>query len=138
MYTFLLEGGTIGCSKKQSVVSSSTMEAEYITASAATQETIWFRQFLQDLEVIPHASDLITLHCDSMAVIGHAKSARCHAKTKHLDIKFNFIINQSEEVTLEYIPMKRMVADPLTELLDSSLSLSHVRVYVNSDIDVLF
>jgi len=42
----------------------STMEAKYV-AALATQEAIWLRQFW-DLEVVPHASDPVTLHCDSM------------------------------------------------------------------------
>ena len=57
-----------------------------------------------------------------------SKNARYHSKTKCINVKFNFIRNWSEEVTLEYIPMEQMVADPLTKSLDSSLFLSHVRV----------
>jgi len=62
-----------------------------------------------------------------MAVIGHAKNARYYAKTKHIDMKFNFIINRSEEVTLECIPTEHMIADPLTKPLDSSLYYINVR-----------
>jgi len=62
-----------------------------------------------------------------MAVIGHAKNVRYYAKTKYIDIKFNFIINQSEEVTLEYLLTEHMVADPLTKPLDSSLYYINVR-----------
>ena len=48
-------------------------------------------------------------------VIGHARSTRYHAKTKHIDVMFNFIRNRSEEVILRYIPM---VANPLAKPLD--------------------
>jgi len=62
-----------------------------------------------------------------MIVIGHVKNASYHAKTKHTDVKFNFIRNQSEEVTLEYILIERTVADPLIKPLDYTLFFSHVR-----------
>ena len=52
-----------------------------------------------------------------MAAIGHAKNARYRAKIKHIDVKFNFIKNQTAEVTLEYILTKCMVA--ITKPLDS-------------------
>ena len=75
------------------------MKAEYVAASTAAQEDIWLTQFLRDLEVVTHASNLVTLHCDSMVAIGYMKNAKYHAKTKHIDIKFNFISNRSQEVT---------------------------------------
>jgi len=77
------------------------MEAEFIVASSTTQEAIRLRRFLRDLEVMLHASGPNTLFCDSMATIGHAKNAIHHAKTKHIDVNFNFTRNRLEEVTLE-------------------------------------
>ena len=63
-----------------------------------------------------------------MAAIGHAKNGRYHAKTRHIDVKFNLIKKRLEEITLEYIPAECIVADsPLTKPLDSTLFLSHVR-----------
>ena len=103
--TFLLQGGTTSwCSKKQSIVVLSTMKTDYVTASSTTQEAIWLRWFLLDLEVAPHASDLITLYCDCRAMIGHTTNARYLAKSNHIDVKFNPFMNWSEEATLEYIP----------------------------------
>ena len=68
----------------------STVEADYITASEAAHEAVRLRQFLWDLEIVPHILDPVTLQCYSMASIGHAKN-RYHAKTKHIDVKLNFI-----------------------------------------------
>jgi len=50
-----------------------------------------------------------------MAAIDHTKNVRCHVKTKHIDVKFNFVKNRLEEVVLKYILIERMVADPLTK-----------------------
>ena len=47
---FTLNGGAIVWkSVKQSCVSDSTMEAEYVAASEAVKEAVWLRNFLRDL-----------------------------------------------------------------------------------------
>ncbi|XP_070020426.1 secreted RxLR effector protein 161-like [Nicotiana tabacum] len=49
-YVFLLSDGTISwSSKKQSCVSLSTMEAEYVAFASATQEAVWLKKFLDHL-----------------------------------------------------------------------------------------
>ncbi len=51
-YAFLLNDDAISwSSKKQACVALSTMEAEFVACSAAAQEAIWLRRFLQDLGV---------------------------------------------------------------------------------------
>ena len=46
-YAFLLNDSTIlWSSKKQSCVALSTVEAEYVACSAATQDAVWLRSFL--------------------------------------------------------------------------------------------
>ncbi|XP_062105110.1 secreted RxLR effector protein 161-like [Humulus lupulus] len=51
---FTLGGGAvIWRSVKQSAISDSTMEAEYIAASEAAKEIVWLKKFYSDLGVIP-------------------------------------------------------------------------------------
>jgi len=45
------------------------MEVEYIAYNIATQEAIWLRCFLQDLNLTPKVDDPIELLCDSTAAI---------------------------------------------------------------------
>ena len=92
----LLRGGAISWCSKKFVVALSIMKVDYVIASAM-QEPIWLKRFLRDFEVVPHASDPVTLHCDSMVVISHAKIARYHTKTKCIYVKFYFIKNSLEE-----------------------------------------
>ena len=50
--TFYLGGCLISwLSKKQTSISLSTMEAEYITAEACCTQVLWMKQTLQDLQV---------------------------------------------------------------------------------------
>ena len=73
-YAFFLNDCTISwCSKKQSYIALSMMEVEYIACSSAIQEAVWLKIFLQDLEVVKTGFELVTLHCDNMAVLAYAR-----------------------------------------------------------------
>jgi hypothetical protein len=84
-YAFLLNNGAITWnSKKQSCISLSTMEAEYVACSAAVQEVVWLRRFLQHLEIVRDALDPVTIHCDSTAALAYAKDPKYHGRTNTL------------------------------------------------------
>ena len=86
-YAFLLNNGAITwSSNKQPCIALSTMEAEYVACSAAVQKVVWLRSFFQNLEVVKDASNLVTVHCNSMAAPANAKDSKYHGKTKHIDI----------------------------------------------------
>ena len=72
----------------------------------------------------------VTIFCDNQAAIAYTKDPKYHSKTKHIDIKFNFIrdIVQQNEVNLKYISTHQMVADPLTKPIIRDVYNSHVRV----------
>jgi len=54
------------------------------------------------LEIVPHDSDPVTLHYDSISIICHVKNVKYHRKTKYIDVKYNFIRNGAEEVVMEH------------------------------------
>ncbi|GMP24424.1 hypothetical protein CsSME_00045591 [Camellia sinensis var. sinensis] len=64
-----------------------------------------------------------------MAALAYAKDPKYHGRTKHIDVRFNFIrdILAQKEVILEHIPTSRMVADPLTKPIARDVYLTHVR-----------
>ncbi|KAK2965259.1 hypothetical protein RJ640_015757 [Escallonia rubra] len=91
-YAFLLSNGAISwSSKKQSCIALSTMESEYVACSVAVQEVVWLKRFLQQLEIVPHVTDPMTIYCDSMAALGYAKDPKYHGKTKHIETRYQFI-----------------------------------------------
>ncbi|KAK8574323.1 hypothetical protein V6N13_016124 [Hibiscus sabdariffa] len=61
-------------SSKQDTVADSTTKAEYVSASEATKETIWIKEFLFELRVIISIAD---------AAIAQAKEPRSHQRPKH-------------------------------------------------------
>jgi hypothetical protein len=49
-YTVLIDGGAVSwSSKKQELVTLSTTEAEYVAATHAAKELIWFKQLLSEI-----------------------------------------------------------------------------------------
>ena len=118
-FAVLVNGGAVlWSSKKQELMTLSTMEAEYIGATHTAKELIWF-QCLTD-EVFRPLSHPIILHLDNQSAITLANSeGQFHACTKHIDICYHFIkfAIQNETITLLYCPTKNMIADILTKLV---------------------
>ena len=63
---FTLGGGAvIWRSVKQSAISDSTMEAEYIVAFEAAKELVWLKKFYSDLVFIPYMDKPLVLFCEN-------------------------------------------------------------------------
>ena len=89
-YIFQINASTISwCSKKQSCVSTSTTEAEYIALSFATQEAIWLRRLLENVGVKQRESTVI--YEDNQGAIQLSRNSKFHNRTKHIDIAFHFV-----------------------------------------------
>ena len=115
---FFLAGRAVSwLSKKQATVALSTAEAEYVALSAATQEVIWLRRLLTDVEVPPEGPTVI--HEDNQGAIAMAKNPVGHARTKHIDIRYHFVREgvQNGAIVLKYIATDEMIADMLTKPL---------------------
>ncbi|XP_038695478.1 secreted RxLR effector protein 161-like [Tripterygium wilfordii] len=82
-YVFILSGGAISwCSKKQSCIALSTMEAEYVACSVAVQEAVWLRRFLRHLEATSQIEKPVEIFFDSMSALEYAKKPKYHGKIK--------------------------------------------------------
>ena len=78
-------------SVKQSAISDSTMEAEYIAASEAAKEIVWLKKFYSDLGVIPEMDKPLVLFCDNAGAIAKSKEPRSHKRSKHIERKYHII-----------------------------------------------
>ena len=65
---------------KQSCITDSTTEAEYVATSEAVKEAIWLRKFLQNLEVVPVVTTPLKLFCDNGGAVAQSKEPRKHKK----------------------------------------------------------
>ena len=115
---FLLGGGAITwSSRKQSSVALSTVEAEYMALSVATQEAIWLQHLQEELGVTNTGPTLI--YEDNQGAISMAKNPVFHKRTKHVQIRYHFVREAVEQgtITLEYCRTDEMLADSFTKAL---------------------
>ncbi|TPX54919.1 hypothetical protein PhCBS80983_g05689 [Powellomyces hirtus] len=89
--------------------------------SFATQETIWLRSLLKELQIpkyLDKNAQPTTIYEDNQSCISPAMNPVHHARTKHIDIRHHFIRDHvDKEIHLEYLPTADMVADSLTKTL---------------------
>ena len=105
--TFYLGGCLVSWSnKKQSAISLSTAEAEYIVAANCCTQILWMKQMLADIHI--HYDDHIPIFCDNTSSISISKNTVMHSKMKHIPIKFHFLQEQvlSNTIKLEYVGTK--------------------------------
>ena len=78
-YMFKLCGAPISWrSKKQTSVALSTVEAEYVALSCATQEVVWLRQLMSKLRLEQSKPTLI--YEDNQSTISLAQNVQFHGK----------------------------------------------------------
>jgi hypothetical protein len=108
-------------SRKQSNISLSTTEVEYIAACSASWEAIWLRKLLTGLFNLDMESTVIL--CDNQSCIKMMKNLVFHDKSKHIEIWYHYICDmvQRGDVKLQYVGIDEKVADVLTK------PLSHVK-----------
>ncbi|KAJ7544622.1 hypothetical protein O6H91_09G086400 [Diphasiastrum complanatum] len=126
-YCFSLGSGIISWnSKKQATVALSSIEAEYKAACVAACEAVWMRRILADLGVPIH--DATVLNCDSQSCMAIAKNPVFHARTKHIEIHYQYIRELIEDgvIELEYCPTNENGADIFTKALGSVQHSGHL------------
>ena len=69
------------------------------------------------------------IFCDSESEISLAQEPRDHGRSRHIDIKYHFIIHQIKERLLvaKRVSSKENLADPLTKGLSRVKHLHHAR-----------
>ena len=131
-YIFLLYGGAVSWkSTKQSVVATSSTEAEYIACSDAAKEALWIRRldseikgtaipviqdryqhetnvqdYLQTLQIIKPTATTPYRHpqiilADNQGAIKLSKNPQYHNRTKHIDVRYHFIRKSCQDGLIE-------------------------------------
>jgi len=88
-YVFMMAGGSISWkSVKQSLTTTSTMQAEYVACYEATLHAIWLRNFISRLQIVDSISNPLTIYCDNSAVVGFSRNNMGSSRSKHIDKVF--------------------------------------------------
>lgn len=117
-YFITLGGSPISWkTKKQSVVSCSSAEAEYRSMVATVSEILWLRWFLKDLEATQ--KEATNLYCDNQATRHIANNPVFHEYTKHVGMDCFFVREyvESGEILHAEIRTKDQLADMFTKPL---------------------
>ncbi|RVW29447.1 Retrovirus-related Pol polyprotein from transposon TNT 1-94 [Vitis vinifera] len=85
-YIFMMAGGVVSWkSVKQTLTTSSTMEAEYVACYEACCHAMWMRNFVSALGVVDSISRPLKLFCDNSATVAFSKNTRSISRSKHID-----------------------------------------------------
>jgi len=104
-------------SMKQNTVILSTAEAEYVSASEATAQSIWLRFVLDDLGEMQ--AEATPLFCDNMSAISMARNPIFHQRTRHINRKYHFIREALQEgvINIQFCRSEEQLADIFTKAL---------------------
>lgn len=104
-------------SKKQSIVSRSSAEAEYRALAQATCKAQWLLYLLQDLKV-NHPKPVV-LYCDNLSALHIAANPVFHERTKHIELDCHTVRDKLQAGILHLLPIGTtdQVADVLTKPL---------------------
>jgi hypothetical protein len=129
VYIFKLTGGAISwSSNKQTVMTSSTMYAEFVTCYEAVGQAMWLKKFVPGLRVVDNIERPLKLYCDNEPAILYAHNNKKTKAAKHINIRFYVVKEkiQDQTIILEHISTKKMIADPLTNDLPPSVFREHL------------
>ncbi|KAJ6945155.1 Retrovirus-related Pol polyprotein from transposon RE1 [Populus alba x Populus x berolinensis] len=103
------------CSKKQSIVSRSSAEAEYRSLAVAIAEVAWIVQLLRDLHLqLPSPP---TLLCDNKSAIFMAVNPVTRPRSKHIAIDYHFVrkLIANGFLRVAFVPSHLQLADSFTK-----------------------
>ncbi|GJS14526.1 hypothetical protein Tco_0408998 [Tanacetum coccineum] len=105
--------------KKQTIVATSTTEAEYVAAASCCGQVLWILN-----QMLDYGFNYMNtkIHIDNESTICIVKNLVYHSKTKHIEIRYHFIRDSYEKklIRVEKIHTDFNVADLLTKAFDGS------------------
>ena len=122
-------GGAVSWrSVKQTLIATSTMEAEFVSCFKATSQGAWLKSFISGLRVMDSISRPLRIFCDNLDVVFLAKNNKSGSRGKNIDIKYLAIREHVKEktVVIEYISTKLMIVYPLIKGMPPMKFKDHV------------
>ncbi|GKB82160.1 putative ribonuclease H-like domain-containing protein [Tanacetum coccineum] len=114
--------------KKQTIVATSTTEAEYVAAANCCGQVLWIQN-----QMLDYGFNFmnIKIYIDNESTICIVKNPVFHSKTKHIAIRHHFIRDAYEKKLIQVLKIHTddNVADLLTKAFDVSSTISLVCYY---------
>ena len=104
-------------SKKQVVVSRSSVEAEYRSMALTTCEILWLLYLLKDLHVSHNKPAL--MYCDNQVALHIAANPVFHERSKHIEADCHIVRNRVLDSTIKtfHVNLRNQLADIFTKAL---------------------
>jgi hypothetical protein len=116
-YIFIIGGGPVSWTPhKQSTITLSTMEAEYMALSDAAREAIARFNLFDELKLQP---PIPVIHSDNQGALTIAENPTNYQRAEHIDIHYHFIrhVVEKGQVQIDFIPTAVQPTDILTKAL---------------------
>ncbi|GKA35084.1 zinc finger, CCHC-type containing protein, partial [Tanacetum coccineum] len=117
-WVFLLGGGAIfWASKKQTCITGSTMESEFMALAAVGKEAEWLKNLLLEISLWSKPIAPIYIRCDSGATLAKAYSQMYNGKSRHLGVRHSMIheLITNGVISIEFVRSQQNLADHLTK-----------------------
>nr|GEW54953.1 zinc finger, CCHC-type [Tanacetum cinerariifolium] len=123
-WVFLLGGGAISwASKKQTCITSSTMEFEFVALAADDKEAEWLRNLIHEILIWPKPIAPISIRCDSAPTMARAYSHIYNGKSRHLSVRHSMVreLIRNGVISIEFVRTQHNLVDHLTKGLARDL-----------------
>ncbi|GJW48799.1 zinc finger, CCHC-type containing protein [Tanacetum coccineum] len=123
-WVFLLGGGAISWAfKKQSCITGSTMESEFLALATAGKEAEWFRNLILEIPLWSKPIAPIFIRCDSAATLAKAYSQMYNRKSRHLSVRHSLIreLITNGVISIEFVRSQQNLVDHFTKGLARDL-----------------
>ncbi|GJX90348.1 zinc finger, CCHC-type containing protein [Tanacetum coccineum] len=113
-------------SKKQTCITGSAIESEFVALTATGKEAKWLRNLMHKIPIWSKPIASISIHCNSAATLAKAYSQMYNGKSRHLDI-ITGISSISPFANSRHQKHQRMEHN-LTQFCDIDLMLDDIKV----------
>nr|GEV21001.1 heat shock 70 kDa protein [Tanacetum cinerariifolium] len=113
----------VQASKKQTCITGSTMEYEFVVLAAGGKEAEWLKNLLLEIPLWFKPMAPISIPCDSVATLAKAYSQIHNGKSRHLGVKHSMIrkLITNGVISIEFVSSQQNLVDHLTKGLARDL-----------------
>ncbi|KAI3714975.1 hypothetical protein L6452_21938 [Arctium lappa] len=117
--------------KKQTTVSLSTTEAEYITAASCCSQVLWIQNQMLDYGVTFLHTPIFTDNSSAISIVNNPVK---HSKTKHIETRYHFIrdCNEKKLIQVAKVHTDNQFADLFTKAFDEVYCPTQTNTSFNS------
>ncbi|GKF84223.1 retrotransposon protein, putative, ty1-copia subclass [Tanacetum coccineum] len=129
-YVFVLNRGALDWkSTKQSILATSSAEAEYIAAYDASKEAVWIRKFIYGLGIVAIIKEPIRMYCDNTKAITIANESGITKGSRHYCTKLHYLREVIElgDIEFEKVYTYDNLVDHFTKALPLAKHSEHTK-----------